>query len=222
MHQRVSFLQVWRPILAADELESLVEVRQSLAKLVGLQKSDSEIVIGREFFLTWSLVSRGCGAGFAEELDGPLLVALSLKHHAHVDIELRVRLTMSVPLLQLRHHLHSLVPLPCLLKAHGKVGASLEEGGLRVRVRRILRCYVLILVGFNLDHLLVRFIVEDQSILQVLFLIINQSYIEIGFGKLLSEQGFHLQVLMCLVLPDAVLVVLQSHLLLLLLQIESR
>ena len=187
MHQRVSFLQVWRPVLTADELESLVEVRQRLAKLVGLQQGDSEIVIGREFFLPWSLVSCRRGAGLAEELDGLLLVALSLQHHSHVDIELRVRLAMRVPLPQLRHHLHRLVPLPRLLKAHGKVGARLEEGGLRVRVRSVLRRYVLILVGFDLDHLLVGFIVEDQSILQVLLLIINQSYVEIGFGKLLGE-----------------------------------
>jgi len=39
-------------MLAFYELESLVEVRKSLTKLVRLQQGDGEIVIGSEFFLT--------------------------------------------------------------------------------------------------------------------------------------------------------------------------
>ena len=187
MHERVHFLQVRRPILALDELESLVEVRESLTELVGLQQSDGEIVICSEFFLTWALVSRWCSAGFAQKLDCFFLVSLSLKHNSHVDIELGVWITMSVSLLQLGHHLHGFVSLPSLLEADCKVRARLEERGLRIRVWSILSSNILILIGLDLDHLLVWLIIEYQSILQIVSLIMNQGYIEICFRKLLGK-----------------------------------
>jgi hypothetical protein len=106
-------------------------------------------------------VSCGCGASFAEKFYRLLQVALSLEHYSHVDIELRIRLTISVSLLKLCHHLHRSISLTCLLKANGVVGARLEERGLRIWVWSILCSYILILVGFDLDHLLVGFIIEN-------------------------------------------------------------
>ena len=152
-----------------------------------MQQGDGEIVIGSKFFLARPLLSRRCGTGFAEKFDRLLLVALSLKHHPHVDIELRVGLTMSISLLQLGHHLHGSLPLARLFEADCEVGARFEEGGLRIWVWSILSCYILILIGLDLDHLLIGLVIENQSILHVLSLIIYQGDVEIRFGKLLCK-----------------------------------
>lgn len=94
---------------------------------------------------------------------------------------------MSVSLLQLGHHLHGSIPLARLLETDCEVCARFEERGLRIWVWSILSCDILILIGLDLDHLLIGLVIENQSILHVISLIIYQGYVEIRFGKLLCK-----------------------------------
>lgn len=110
------------------------------------------------------------------------MIAYFLMHHCNIVIELLLILKYFFSLNHFQN-MESLLPLTSLFKGNSKICADFQKSWLRLRIKDV----VILRLLWDLHNLFIGFIIIIERILIVALVIIDDTKVKIGFGKLLGE-----------------------------------